>query len=906
MGTDNSPRLQDLINLSILQKMQDSFTAMTGVASVITDAEGIPITERREFSTFCGNLTRCSQMGGRLCQKCASYGARESLATGRANAYYCHAGLMDFSAPIVVDGNIIGCFVGGQVLTRPPKEESVRRAARELGIDEDAYWEAAGQVKILDKQTLKRTADFVNSLSRALSNMANGKLLALRAQKDLEKADHIKSDFLANMSHEIRTPMNAVIGMADMALRQDLPPFARNYLEQIKSSGKALLNIINDVLDYSKIESGSFSITPEDYEPMSIINDVSTIIMNRIMHKNIEFLLDIDPKLPRLINGDCQRLRQILINLANNAVKFTDKGYVRLTMRFEIKDADNIVLFFTIRDTGIGIKKDDLSKLFNSFQQVDSKRNRHIEGTGLGLAIVNKLLNLMNGEIFVESEYGSGSSFSFTLPQKIVDPTPCIQLESPEENVLVGFFSHKEVAKDFIDDAAKIGLRTIDLSGAENPGAEVDAIVDQNPDKNIYIVVEQALFRRETMATVNMSDPRYDKVQAVLLADAFADIREWKDLTYLKITKKPVSVLSLSSLIGEKEAFLKKISEDEGSTAGFVAPDAKILLVDDNMINLTVAEGLLEPLQMQVDRALSGREALEKIENKKYDIIFMDHMMPEMDGVETTRIIRRFHPEYNEIPIIALTANAVSGAREMFLNEGMNDFVAKPIEYRVLESKVKLWLPPEKVRMVTPEEMAQLAGKKREVIKIGDLDTDYARDMLGSDKLFWNILKEYYRTIEIKASKVEVFFDRMDWPNYTIEVHSIKSASRQIGAIELSDLAARLEQAGNARNEAIIRVDTPDMLIKYRSYAEVLAPYFEDSEGGDEEKPLIDRATLSMLLGRLRVALDDLNLDDMEVISDELGTYSFPNGQAEIVSHLRTAISNIDVESCGRLMEELS
>ena len=907
MASENIPRLQDLIDINILQKMQDSFTAMTGIASVIADPQGRPITQPRNFTDFCSKFTRCSEIGEKLCEKCASYGAREAKATGKSLAYYCHAGLMDFSAPIVVDDTIIGCFVGGQVLNRPASEAAVKRAARELGLDEELYWEAAREVAVIDRSSLKRTADFINSLSKAISNMANGKLLSKRALEDLEKADQIKSDFLANMSHEIRTPMNAVIGMADMALRQNLPPFARSYLEQIKSSGKSLLNILNDVLDYSKIESGQLSITPEEYEPMSVVNDVSTIIMNRLMHKNVEFLVDVDPDLPRLLKGDYQRIRQIIINLANNAVKFTDEGFIRLTMRFTKKDEDNINLMVTIMDTGIGIKEKDLPKLFGSFQQVDKKRNKHIEGTGLGLSIVKQLLTLMDGEISVDSVYGKGSTFVFSLPQKIIDPAPSIQIADPDRYLLVGFFGRREVANDFIDDAAKIGLKTLDLSKEPDHHAAVEKVLDEYPDKQIYVIVEQSVFNPDKVPVIEGDNLRYRNLHPVILADAFADVRDWKDMTWLMITKKPVSVLSLSTLLNNVDVFKSKKDEDESAeAAGFVAPTARVLLVDDNAINLTVAEGLLEPLQMTVDKALSGKEALEKIEEHDYDLIFMDHMMPDMDGVETTRVIRRFHPEYNEIPIIALTANAISGAREMFLNEGMNDFVAKPIEYRILEAKVKQWLPPEKVKLATANEIAEMTASKHEVINIGDLDTEAARAMLGNDNLFWSILKEYYRTIEIKAKKVEDFFDAMDWPNYTIEVHSIKSASRQIGAMALADVAARLEQAGNVRDEGLIRVENPDMLIKFRSYKSVLAPYFEEDSSGDEkDRPVIDKATMGQLIGRLKYALEELNLDEMEAVSTELSAFSYPAGMDEKIGALKDAIANIDVDSCEQLINEL-
>ncbi len=912
MENEKLPQLTDLIELDILQKMQESFSTMTGVASLITRPDGKPITKQTRFCDFCAVHTRNSKMGGKLCEKCESYAAREALQTGKTVAYYCHAGLMDFTAPITVHGQIIGCFAGGQVIPKPPREEAIKRTARELEIDEDLYWEAAQKVRIVDKEDLRRTANFINTLSRAMSNMAEGKYLALQAKKDLEMADKMKSDFLANMSHEIRTPMNAVIGMADMALRQDMPPTARSYLEQIKSSGKALLNIVNDVLDYSKIESGTLAILPEDYEPIGVIKDVSTIIMNRLMHKTVEFLLDVDPNIPSIMNGDSNRLRQILINLANNAVKFTEEGFVRLVLKCERTDDETVLLHFSVEDSGIGIKQEDIPKLFGSFSQVDTVKNKHVEGTGLGLSIVRQLLNSMNGKIKVESEYGKGSKFSFTLPQKIVDPTPAVRVENASDYIMVGFFANKDVAEDFKLDADMIGVEFIDLTAdSDKPVVTVDEIIRQNPGKKVFSIVEQKLFSREIMDEVDPKNPLYEDVQGVILADTFADVREWKDLPYMQVSKKPVSVISLDRLIREspfvnniEERKIKKDSVTPRSDA-FVAPEANVLLVDDNAINLTVAEGLLEPLKMNVDKVLSAKEALAIIDKVHYDIIFMDHMMPEMDGVEATRVIRRFHPEYSETPIIALSANAMSGAREMFLSEGMNDFVAKPIEYKILEAKVRQWLPPEKVKVTTAQELERIAKTKHAHIDVADLDTDAAINMLGSENLFWNILKEFYRTIEMKARKIENFFDANDWPNYTIEVHAIKSASRQIGANELADLAARLEQAGNVRDEALIRVDTPDLLERYRGYIGKLAPYVEKGAKGVNSKNAYDRGAVEAIFEKLRKALGELDLDGMEQVAGELDTYEYPDDIKEKITELKGAISDIDTEKCETLMSSI-
>ena len=278
----------------------------------------------------------------------------------------------------------------------------------------------------------------------------------------------MKTDFLANMSHEIRTPMNAVIGMAEMALRDNLPDEARSYIKQIKSSGRALLSIINDILDFSKIESGKMDIIPIEYDSMSLFNDVSNIIMTRLVDKDVSFDLDINPSLPVMLFGDNIRVRQILINLANNAVKFTNHGFVRICVDFDKLNDEEILLKIAVKDSGIGIKEEDVSKIFESFQQVDSKRNRNVEGTGLGLAISQRLVSLMHGKISVESEYGVGSTFSFAIPQKIANAEPAMLVKTTKNKIALGLFTNKNHIESFMRDSKRLGIQAMNINKQKN------------------------------------------------------------------------------------------------------------------------------------------------------------------------------------------------------------------------------------------------------------------------------------------------------------------------------------------------------------------------------------------------------------------------------------------------------
>lgn len=879
-------KLTDLIDRKTLQKVQNGFANMTGMAALTTEVDGTAVTEGSNFSDFCMRYTRGSAIGCERCRQCDSQGANLALQRGESVVYFCHAGLMDFAAPIMAEGKMVGCFIGGQVLTEPVDPEQIKNIAADIGVDEQEYVEAADKVRILDRRTIDSAAKFLYMIADVLSEMAYSKYLVYQANQELERSSHMKSDFLANMSHEIRTPMNAVIGMAEMALREELPPAAKNYINQIKEAGKSLLTIINDILDFSKIESGKMDINEVEYELMSMVYDIANILMARLKEKDVELLVDIAPDLPSKLWGDNLRIKQILLNLTNNAVKFTTQGKIILKIDYFKITADQVELDISVEDTGIGIKKADLGKLFQSFQQVDSKRNRNIEGTGLGLAICKSLLKLMGGNIWVESEYGKGSKFSFVLPQKIVDESPSIVIKEPESALLAGMISNPYVWERFCADAERLGVEYIRLLSVKEfellPG-----------DKRNFLFIEYPMFTDVVEGYVRS----HPQITAVLLV-GFYDHVEY-NIPNLLVIKKPLFALNIALILNGERLYFD--NDDEEKEFDFIAPDAHVLIVDDNPINLTVAEGLLEPLKMQIDTVTSGPAAINKIGNFHYDMIFMDHMMPEIDGVETTHIIRRFHSEYNDVPIIAFTANAVEGTKEMFCREGMNDFIAKPIEIRVMVDKVRQWLPVEKIRKVSLISDGQEAGGKRqstEPIVVGDLDIDLAMKMLVNEDLFWKTLKVYYRGIKKKAEVIRTMVEMEDWAGYTIEVHALKGASKQIGAVSLSEKAAALEKAGNARDVAAIHKNTDEMLEQYLSYLLVLEPFCAEEEEDEAGKEDISDSMLKEYFAKMTAAVEDLDIDRMEEVIHEMNHFRYQAGQDEFFEQLKEAVEEVDVDQC--------
>lgn len=880
--------LTDLIDISILQEMQDSFSKMTGIAAYITDADGNYITEGSNFTKFCSFYTRGCDEGLKRCQTCDMNSAKLAFSQGRAVTYHCHTGLRNFAAPIIMDDRLIGCFFGGQFLDAPPDDEKLTLLADELGVDPDTYVDACHRIKIIPREKIRRASLFLHTITTALSSIAYHNYIILQENAKIKRATNLKSDFLANMSHEIRTPMNAIIGMAEMALREELPLAAHDYVSQIRSSGKNLLMIINDILDFSKIESGKMEITMGEYEPMSLINDVANIVMTHIGKKDVQLILDISPDIPYELLGDSLRIKQILINLSNNAVKFTKGGYI--TMKYEpfMRTEDEVIIQVTIEDTGIGIKKADLEKLFQSFQQLDSKRNRNLEGTGLGLAISQKLLHLMMGSIDVESEFGKGSRFTFKLPQRITRARPCISVDNPPSAV-AGLISDPVFHTQLRKDINRLHVNYFSLESED----DLDNLEKFQAE---FLFIEKPLFSSKIENYV-IAHP---DITAVLIIEFYDNL--FKRIPNLLVVKKPIYTLNLAMLFN-RENINKNYNNVTDEDYEFIAPEAHILIVDDNTVNLTVAEGLLKPLQLKIDTARSGKEAIKMISVKQYDLIFMDHQMPDLDGIETTHIIRRFHEEYANIPIIAFSANSSTETEMMFLNEGLNDCVAKPFELRMLISKLKRWLPKERIQKIrenfSPEPEPEYEAPS---VTIEGLDTSAALKLLGSEKLLWDVLKDYYHAIRKTAEKIHQFEQQEDWKNYTIEVHALKSASKQIGAMELSALAADMEKAGNDKNAQLIHQYTGSLLEQYLHYDHILAPYFMEDDSASDTDEAITFETLQHAFAALRNAIEELDMDNMEQVIQEMAPYHYEDWQLDLYKQLKNAVEELDVDSCESIL----
>jgi PAS domain S-box-containing protein len=491
-----------------------------------------------------------------------------------------------------------------------------------------------------------------------------------------ELANRAKSEFLANMSHEIRTPMNAILGMTDLALRNIGSDAIHDYLGNIKNSGGQLLSIINDILDFSKVEAGVVELVPEKYNVHSMINDIVTMIHVRIGDKPLDFIVDDDPELPVELIGDVTRIKQIIINFLTNAVKFTREGHVLFSISSEPSEADNMCkLNVSISDTGIGIRDEDIQNLFANFSRFDTRKNRGIEGTGLGLAISKNLVELMGGEVTVESRYGEGSCFSFYIMQQVENRQAILKLADDKYRRVAVWKPDVIKAHILADKINKLGAICDIIDSNENIAQYTHVFFDSS---NFYNIVE-----------IQCPNTKF-----IAVARGLTD--KERVPPNMELIHMPLTSLLLSRILGGNTYYQNEISID-GERYTVQLHNTRLLIVDDIDINLIIAEDMLTAYGGQVDTADSGIKAVELIKNNDYDLVFMDHMMPEMDGVDVTKIIRALPEEkYRKLPIVALTANVVGDVRDMFMQSGMSDFLSKPMEHTEMERVLREWLPQEK------------------------------------------------------------------------------------------------------------------------------------------------------------------------------------------------------------------
>lgn len=558
-----------------------------------------------------------------------------------------------------------------------------------LGTDQYAYYQPLGFngwtiINIVAKDAVSaNTAALTKELSAfsivcvtVFMLLLASVVVSLVISKNQRHIAEMKSAFLANMSHEIRTPMNAVRGVSELLLREKLTEKQREYVETIDHSSRSLLSIINDILDFSKIESGKFTLSEEEYSLRRLVMDVTALTVIRIGNKPVRFYVDLEDQLPARLYGDAARIKQIMINLLGNAVKFTDRGHICLRIQTAMKGED-CQLIITVEDTGIGIKKQDVSRLFNSFEQVDTHHSHSNGGTGLGLAISKNLAGMMKGSIQVESTYGEGSAFTAVVCQKSVGDESLFRISWSQGASLAVYEPDRELRSFYQKILEKYHIYYKIYSD------QTEFIDRAAQGKFQYILAD-----KESLIRLSALDENPPYTCAVLHHQG-----EDSGIAGILAVSSSLFQFGLEDLIHSENKDIPLASGQFDISMIRPIPEAKILLVDDNRINLGVAEALMAPYQMQIDCVLSGKDAVQSVKKNNYDLIFLDHMMPEMDGIETLKAIRSLkETEKNKIPIIALTANVTREAQEMFRREGFDGFMPKPVDIELLDELLNKFL----------------------------------------------------------------------------------------------------------------------------------------------------------------------------------------------------------------------
>jgi len=699
---------------------------------------------------------------------------------------------------------------------------------------------------------------------------------------ELEEMNRRTEDFLTNVSHELRTPINVVTGVTAVMLKNEEDAEKRKDILSIQMAGQRLFGQIEDILDYTEIDIGRIKVSEEAYMVSSLIHDIINGKHLPEQDRGLELIFDVDANVPSELLGDVRKIKKIIKHIVSNALKFTKKGgvYVRL---YALPKEYGVNLCIRISDTGIGISDEDQEKLCAKVFQINGGRNRSAGGLGLGLTIVYGMVAAMEGFMQIESKKDAGTTVSVSIPQKILDNTPCMEVADQSALCLACFLKTEKYAVPEVRDYYNDTLSHIS-QGLDVPLHRVSNLEEL-----------KRLFKRYQLTHLLIGEEEYEENAAyfeyldepaeivVIAGDHFTLPQGSK----IKILRKPFYYLPVVNILNARAEKDSELLERRN----MVCPGVKVLVVDDEPMNLMVAEGIFKDYQMIVKTAGSGMEAIELCDKEGFDLIFLDHMMPEMDGVEAMKRLRRLHPDALEpLTVIAFTANAVSGAREMFLQEGFDEFISKPIEALELERVLRKVLPKSAIvfvddKDITKPEKRETEGGPEErppedkmaLLESAGVNTRSGMRYSRGDKDFYvELLVKFAQDEAQKASEMNEFFQKEDWANYRIRVHALKSSAKMMGADSLSEKARKAEEAAKDGDAGYIRAHHEEIMAQYHELAQHVLQTF-DLRGDDagQEAPAdgieISDSELVRRLAQLKEGLSTFEADKADSLIAEMG-----------------------------------
>lgn len=644
----------------------------------------------------------------------------------------------------------------------------------------------------------------------------------------LEIVERQNADFLSNVSHELRTPINMVIGISEVAFEKSMSPEVREDIQSIQLAGKRLSAQINNILDYTEIVEGTLCPAKEEYMITSVLNDVITMTAVHSGRQQLEIVFDMDLKMPSILIGDAEKLSHVLKILLENSIKFTEEGGINVCVEFRRESyGGNLVI--DVRDTGIGMTDSQIAQIYDKFYQADTGSDRFASGLGLGIPIARGILHAMGGFIHFESKGQRGLHAHITLPQGVADDRPCMSVANAEQLCIACYFRPEKYScdevREYYDGLIFHLMEGLGVEGYQAHNFE-GLLKLQRMYKLTHVFIAQAAYEENRAYYENLAE----NLRVVVIAERdYALSRNSK----LLMIRKPFFALSVVNLLNGE---VRENGFGEAQNAGrrpFFCTNVRALAVDDEEMNLVVAKGVLGSYGIKVDTCLSGKEAIEMCANTSYDVIFLDHMMPGFDGVETLKRIRSMNNgAYQNLPVIALTANTISGAREMFRNEGFSEFIPKPIERSTLERVLRRVLPKELVEYseepVAEDNVPKQSDPFAALSAVGvnsEIGLNYC---CGEKDFYLEMLQMFYDQSAEKRDEIISLYDACNWKDYAVKVHALKSTSLTIGAETLSECAKALEQAGKKEDTAFIHENHPQLLQMYetvcKSIASIMCP----------------------------------------------------------------------------------